>query len=181
VDSLDSAGADTQEDREEESEASNVNESSRQETDGTRTFKRKKRAQNSEFEDSLITLLKDSKDKEDDDDRAFLTSLLPSLKSLNPDQKLMFRSQVLHLIMSIKQNRAPAPLPSLFPNAQFNYGPQYQAPGTSTYSPANFYPNQNNNPFPPYQQGDLHSASTALTPLVSPNPSNVSTSSWETL
>ncbi|XP_049790226.1 uncharacterized protein LOC126195645 [Schistocerca nitens] len=68
----------------------------------------KRPIKNTTFEDNLLTLLKDGKEKEEDDDRAFFISLLPSVKTLNVDQKLLFRTQVLQLLMSIKQTNQPS-------------------------------------------------------------------------
>ncbi|XP_049807091.1 uncharacterized protein LOC126249482 [Schistocerca nitens] len=95
------------------------------------SFQRKRPIKNTTFEDNLLTLLKDGKEKEEDDDRAIFVSLLPSVKTLNIDQKLLFRTQVLQLLMSIKHtNQAnlnihpPAPISSFqYPPTSFTYAP----------------------------------------------------------
>ena len=65
-------------------------------------FKRKRRG-TSAFEDSLLAFLTDSKEKEDNKDRSFLMSLLPTVKTFNSNQKLIFRPEVLETMMRIKQ------------------------------------------------------------------------------
>ncbi|XP_046986856.1 uncharacterized protein LOC124558022 [Schistocerca americana] len=122
-------------------ERNSLDEPSEEQTDDVRLnvntekqpFKRKRPFKNTTFEDNLLTLLKDGKEKEedDDDDRSFFVSLLPSVKTLNVDQKLLFRTQVLQLLMSIKHtNQAnlnihpPAPISSFhYPPTSFTYAP----------------------------------------------------------
>ena len=121
--------------------------SAHQERKGDRSanFKRQKRSKNSAFEESLIDLLKESKEKEDDDDKAFFTSLLPSVKTFTPDQKLMFRSQVLQLVMSMKRNAETTRNMTVpFPNPPFPYEPN----PSNNFPPGNFYPNQANQQYP---------------------------------
>ncbi|KAK4871999.1 hypothetical protein RN001_016123 [Aquatica leii] len=68
-----------------------------------RNFQRKKRRRNDDIDQKLISFLHDAKNEEDDDDRAFVTSLLPSLKSFDEGQKLQFRAEVLRIMLEIKQ------------------------------------------------------------------------------
>ena len=134
-------------------------------------FKRKRRG-TSAFEDSLLAFLTDSKEKGDDEDRSFLMSLLPTVKTFNSDQKLIFRTEVLQTMMRIKQTS----------NLQ-----SYPANTSSLPHPPTPYPHSTNSFLPtinqyhdPYQYPPNQPTGTSYPPppLVSPTES---TSSWETL
>lgn len=55
------------------------------------------------MDDKLLQFLKDSEDSDRDDHKAFLMSLLPTLRSFDECQTLMFRSEVLRIIMDLKK------------------------------------------------------------------------------
>jgi hypothetical protein len=119
-----------------------------------------------DFERNLLQLLEDSKEKEDDDDRAFLTSLLPALKTLNIDQKLQFQAEVLNVMMRIKNSNQALSLqiPSCSRNPVMPYEIQCM-----TYSqPMNVPFNQQTQDIPSQQH--THSSLYHQT-----NPSNVVT------
>ncbi|XP_046393794.1 uncharacterized protein LOC124161477 [Ischnura elegans] len=127
---------------------------------------RRKRPQKgpSAFEDSLLSLLRDSREKEDDDDRAFFTSIMPLLKTFNLDQKLMFRTEVLQLMTRIKNVSSQQP--------QFTQTPYI--PSSSPKGPVQNLYLSKSLPHPSYQ----YMLNQATAPLPSPS---TSTSSWETL
>ncbi|CAH0562784.1 unnamed protein product [Brassicogethes aeneus] len=71
-------------------------------------FERKKRRQDDILGEKMISLLEKSNEKateEEDPDRAFLISLLPTLKGFDEDKKLQFRAEVLRIMMDIKKVR----------------------------------------------------------------------------
>jgi hypothetical protein len=70
--------------------------------------------------------LKSSKETEEDADRSFLLSLLPHIKGFNEDQKLVFQSEVLRLIMQIKRGNYPPITPSAPPSGNIHYVPYSQ-------------------------------------------------------
>lgn len=82
-----------------------------------------------DFGENLLTLLKSSKETEDDADRSFLVSLLPHVKGFDEEQKLMFQSEVLQLIMKIKRGKyAPiTPMDTSYQNVYHVSYPQYHA------------------------------------------------------
>nr|CAI5818116.1 unnamed protein product [Callosobruchus analis] len=63
----------------------------------------KKRKKKESVDDKLLQFLKDSEDSDRDDHKAFLMSLLPTLRSFDESQTLMFRSEVLRIIMDLKK------------------------------------------------------------------------------
>nr|CAI5842948.1 unnamed protein product [Callosobruchus analis] len=69
----------------------------------SQTFTRKKRKKKESVDDKLLQFLKDSEDSDRDDHKAFLMSLLPTLRSFDESQTLMFRSEVLRIIMDLKK------------------------------------------------------------------------------
>ncbi|XP_050521183.1 uncharacterized protein LOC126894305 [Daktulosphaira vitifoliae] len=79
-----------------------------------------------DFEEKFLSVLEQS--SKEDEDRSFMESLLPTLRLFNNDQKLLFRSQVLSLMMTIKNTsnvRAAYKEPYDFFSQQYpvNYGP----------------------------------------------------------
>ena len=50
----------------------------------------------------FYALLYKSRQEEPDDDKDFLMSLIPSVKTLNADNKLLFRMQVMQLLLNLK-------------------------------------------------------------------------------
>ncbi|XP_046403927.1 uncharacterized protein LOC124169381 [Ischnura elegans] len=129
-------------------------------------LKRKKTADNPEFEDNLVTLLKDIKEREDDDDRAFLMSLLPTMRSLNHDENLFFRCQVMQLLYSIKTQ----------PNISIPDVPPCNFPYPTTY---NCGPSSANvqRPRPMQSQPDPCVSNNVASPSLSPASSSLSVSS----
>jgi hypothetical protein len=73
--------------------------------------------------ENLLTLFKSSKETEEDADRSFLLSLLPHIKGFNEDQKLVFQSEVLQLIMQIKRGNYPPITPSAPSSGNIQYAP----------------------------------------------------------
>ena len=75
------------------------------EMDQARTNKElaKKGHKSYHFGVKLLALLETIKDRENDADRSFLLSMLPHVHSFNDDQKLLFQSEVVQLIMRIKR------------------------------------------------------------------------------
>nr|CAH7736001.1 unnamed protein product [Callosobruchus chinensis] len=69
----------------------------------SQTFTRKKIKQKESVDDKLLQFLKDSEDSDRDDHKAFLMSLLPTVRSFDESQMLMFRSEVLRIIMDLKK------------------------------------------------------------------------------
>nr|CAH7715811.1 unnamed protein product [Callosobruchus chinensis]CAH7719688.1 unnamed protein product [Callosobruchus chinensis]CAH7739678.1 unnamed protein product [Callosobruchus chinensis]CAH7766218.1 unnamed protein product [Callosobruchus chinensis] len=69
----------------------------------SQTFTRKKRKKKESVDDKLLQFLKDSEDSDRDDHKAFLMSLLPTVRSFDESQTLMFRSEVLRIIMDLKK------------------------------------------------------------------------------
>lgn len=65
---------------------------------------RKRRLEESSFEERLLEMLKECVERDDDADHCFFVSLLPTLKTFDDDQKLQFRMQVLGLMTQIKNN-----------------------------------------------------------------------------
>lgn len=68
----------------------------------TEHFQRRKRKKKDHLDEKIISFLEESKTMEHDDDRAFLVSLLPTLKTFNEVEKLQFRSEVMRIMMEIK-------------------------------------------------------------------------------
>ncbi|KAK4881016.1 hypothetical protein RN001_004335 [Aquatica leii] len=68
-----------------------------------RNFQSKKRRHNDDIDQKLISLLHDAKNEKDDDDRAFVTSLLPNVKSFDEGQKLQFRAEVSRIMLEINK------------------------------------------------------------------------------
>ncbi|KAK4886261.1 hypothetical protein RN001_002532 [Aquatica leii] len=119
-----------------------------------RNFQRKKRRRNDDIDQKLISLLYYAKNEEDDNDRAFVTSLLPTLKSFDEGQKLQLRAEVLRIMLEIKQippyrprqatqisvyTTAFAPLPT--PSSSSTY--TYRAHNQLTHSTSSNSPNDN--------------------------------------
>nr|CAI5830764.1 unnamed protein product [Callosobruchus analis] len=82
----------------------------------SQTFTRKKRKKKESVDDKLLQFLKDSEDSDRDDHKAFLMSLLPTLRSFDESQTLMFRSEVLRIIMDLKKFNLITSLPMLLIN-----------------------------------------------------------------
>ncbi|KAF5270521.1 hypothetical protein FQR65_LT17839 [Abscondita terminalis] len=69
----------------------------------SQTFTRQKRKKKESVDDKLLQFLKNSEDSDRDDHKAFLMSLLPSLRTFDECQTLTFRSEVLKIIMDLKK------------------------------------------------------------------------------
>nr|CAH7753036.1 unnamed protein product [Callosobruchus chinensis] len=82
----------------------------------SQTFTRKKRKKKESVDDKLLQFLKDSEDSDRDDHKAFLMSLLPTVRSFDESQTLMFRSEVLRIIMDLKKFNLITSLPMLLIN-----------------------------------------------------------------
>nr|CAI5850362.1 unnamed protein product [Callosobruchus analis] len=78
----------------------------------SQTFTRKKRKRKNLW----MTNYYNSEDSDRDDHKAFLMSLLPTLRSFDESQTLMFRSEVLRIIMDLKKFNLITSLPMLLIN-----------------------------------------------------------------
>ncbi|XP_033609089.1 uncharacterized protein LOC111868852 isoform X2 [Cryptotermes secundus] len=111
----------------------------------------KKKQKLDDLGENLLALLKSSKETEEDSDRSFLLSLLPHVRGFDEEQKLIFQSGVLQMIMKIKQDYAPTtPIASHASYLQYhsyNPGPSqmiYNHPQQSSPSVSDPGPSQTN-------------------------------------
>ncbi|CAH0548736.1 unnamed protein product [Brassicogethes aeneus] len=87
-------------------------------------FTQQKRKKVETVDDELVRFLKKSEDGDRDHHEAFMVSLLPTLRTFSETQTLMFRSEVLRIVMELK-NITPRPY---FPSA---YVSNSESPSTS--------------------------------------------------
>lgn len=116
----------------------------------SQTFTRQKRKKKEAVDDKLLQFLKNSEDSDRDDHKAFLISLLPTLRSFNECQTLTFRSEVLRIIMEIK-NIPPYRSSSNASNQSGYWNPSSRNSSTGSHqilSPIRISPDHSNLPSP---------------------------------
>jgi hypothetical protein len=89
--------------------------------------------QMSQFIDTTLKKQKENDRKEPDEDGAFFTSLIPSVKLLTNDEKIQFRIEVLQILQRFKKNKTA--------NTGTYSTIQYRNPQSLQYGHACSYPN----------------------------------------
>ncbi|KAJ3634951.1 hypothetical protein MTP99_007891 [Tenebrio molitor] len=127
-----------------EETSSKHNATSESQTPPTRDRKRKKpniEEQMSQFIDTTLKKQKENDRKEPDEDGAFFTSLIPSVKLLTNDKKIQFRIEVLQILQRFKKNKTA--------NTGTYSTIQYRNPPSLQYGHACSYPNYTDNNLTP--------------------------------